>query len=223
MPFVPRVLLVATVIGCLACVPAPARAELPGGEAIEDQLQLVVRERELIALDALGGFGAREALELGEEVLQRSARGRVGLAVTNRRVLAVAVGSASFQEARLWKGERLRESPLVAGRVALVLTSRRVLGFDGGSGNLVETTLGVREKVRSRAVANAVAAVATDRRVLGLSPFTGGWFEAKLALDEGGGELIATGNLATLTTPSRVLSFLSPSGKWEERAFGSRR
>jgi hypothetical protein len=201
----------------LACA-AGARAELPGGAAIEDQIQLVVREREVIALDAAGGFGTREALDRGEAVTSHFARGRVAVAVTERRVLAVAIGSASFQDARLRRGERLLEPPLLGARVAVVLTSVRAIGFDGGSGNLVETSLGPRERVMRRAVGGSVAAVVTDRRALGLSPFAGGWFEAKLALGEGEGTLAATGNFATLTTPSRILTFLAPTGVWQERA-----
>ncbi len=213
-------------VGAWALGTAPAAgAELriPGETPIEDVLQIVVLEREILAVDARGGAETREALRLGETVRGRRSHGEVGLAFTDQRVLAVSAGSAAWQEARYRRGEVLVGEPLLGQRVALVVTSRRVIGFDGGSGNLVEQRLGLRERVVGRAAAANVAVVVTDRRALGVSPFTGGFFEAPLQLEEEVRAVEASGNLATVRTSRRLLTFRAPSGSWSERWLGLQR
>ena len=147
-------------------------------------------------------------------------RGRVGIAVTDRRLLLVGVSSAAWQTARFRHGEQLLEEPMLGDRVVLVLTNRRALGFDGGSRNLVESDLGPRERPLVRAVGANVAIVATARRALGLSPFRGGFFERTLQLNEQLQTAAASGNLATLTTSRRLLTFKAASGQWSERNRG---
>jgi hypothetical protein len=150
-------------------------------------------------------------------VLWTGARGRVGVALTDQRVLAVAVGSGAWQEADRHLDEELPGDALLGDRVALIVTSRRILGFDGGSGNLVESRLGIRERVLALRVGENVAVAVTDRRALGLSPMVGGFFEAKLSLAERLESLTAAANLAIVTTDRRVLIFRAPSGSWEQR------
>jgi hypothetical protein len=191
-----------------------------GAFPLEDRLQILVQPRSVLAIDARTGGQREEALELGERVLSQGTDGRVGYAVTDRRLLAVAAGSSSFQEARFTRGEALAAPVALGDRVALVVTNRRVIGFDGGSGNLVESRLGPREAVERIAVANSVAVAATRRRALGLSPFRGGFFEVSLGLDEAELSLAATGDLATLTTDRRILTFRAATGSWEERRIG---
>lgn len=190
----------------------------PGELELEDVLQLLLIDRALLAVDAEGS-DLRLELELGEQVLHYEAQGRVGVAFTDRRILAVAVGSAAWQVERLRIGERLTETPLLGDRVALILTDVRALGFDGGSGNLVEQRFGPREAPTLRAVSSSVAVVVTGRRALGLSPFRGGFFEVDLRPDEARPTLRATGNVATLETPTRLLTFDARSGRWVERDF----
>lgn len=198
----------------------PAAADPPlGAFPLEDRLQLVVLPRSVLSIDGRTGGQREISLELGERVLSTRADGVVGVAVTERRLLAVAVGSGAFQEARFTRGEALVGQPALGDRVALVVTTRRVIGFDGGSGNLVETRLGPRERVVGTAVANSVAVAATGRRALGLSPFRGGFFEVRLDLDERA-SLSASGDIATLATASRLLTFRAASGSWEERRLG---
>ncbi len=197
----------------------PARAEnrrAPGETPLADVLQIVVLGRRVVAIDGLAGTETSESLELGENVLWSEARGRIGVALTDRRVLAVATRSAAWQAMRYLRGERPPPSALLGERVALVLTGRRAVGFDGGSGNLVETSLGPRERVLAADTSGAVAVVVTERRALGLSPFTGGFFEAKLNLEEAIEEVSATGNVATVRTPRRILTFQAATGRWVE-------
>lgn len=188
-----------------------------GAFPLEDRLQLMVLPRSLIAIDGRTGGQREEALELGESVVFYRSDGRVGIALTDRRMLAIATASGSFQEARFARGEALTRDPALGDRVALFVTTRRLVGFDGGSGNLVEVRLGPREQVFAVAIANSVAIAATTRRALGLSPFRGGFFEVRLDLDERQASLSATGDVATLRTGARILTFRAATGSWEER------
>ena len=193
------------------------RLRTPGEVPIEDVLQIVVLDRELVAIDALGGGGPRERLEIGERLLRYAARGRVGIAVTDRRMLAVGVGSGSWQDTRYRQGEIPPRDFLLGDRVALLLTSKRALGFDGGSGNLIELSLGPAETVLGLEIGRNVAVIVTDRRALGLSPFAGGFFSERMRLRERLEAIDASANLATVTTSRRLLTFRSPTGGWEER------
>jgi len=191
-----------------------------GAFPLEDRLQLLLQPRSVLAIDGRTGGQREEALDLGERVLAQGVDGRVAFAVTDRRILAIAAGSGSFQEARFARGEALTAPTALGDRVALFVTNRRLIGFDGGSGNLVEVRLGPRERIERTAIANSVAVATTARRALGLSPFRGGFFEVPLGLDEGLVSLDATGDIATLSTPERILTFRASTGGWEERRVG---
>jgi hypothetical protein len=207
----------AALAASLLLTAAVAAAQQPGEVPLADVLEVLVLDRQLVAIDARGGGQRELALRLEESVLWTGARGRVGVALTDQRVLAVAAGSAAWQEADRQLDEKLPGDALLGERVALVVTSRRVLGFDGGSGNLVESRLGIRERVLALRAGENAAVVVTDRRALGLSPMVGGFFEAKLSPVERFESLTAAANLATVTTDRRVLIFRAPSGSWEER------
>jgi hypothetical protein len=208
-----RIVLAASIL----LVTALASAQQPDEVPLGDVLEVLVLDRQLLAVDARGGGQRELPLRLEERVLWTGARGRVGVALTDQRVLAVAVGSGAWQQADRQRDEELPGDALLGDRVALVVTSRRVLGFEAGSGNLVESRLGVRERVLARRSGENVAVVVTDRRALGLSPMVGGFFEAKLSLVERFESLTAAANLATVTTDRRVLIFRAPSGSWEQR------
>ncbi|MDJ0789472.1 MAG: hypothetical protein QNK05_21920 [Myxococcota bacterium] len=205
---------------CLA-VALPAGADGPGRVPLEDLLQLLVVDRELVALDASGGGrGRTERLRIGENLLERSSRGRVGVALTDQRILAVTASSASWQTEDYHLRERVIDGPFLGDRVALLITNRRVVGFDGGSGNLVERSLGPQERVVARAIGANVAVAVTDRRAMGVSPFRGGFFEIDLRPNETFEGVEAAANLATLRTSRRLLTFRAPSGLWSERRTG---
>jgi hypothetical protein len=207
----------ATLAASILLTAAIAAAQQPDELPLADVLEVLVLDRQLLAVDARGGGQKEVALRLEERVLWTGARGRVGVALTDQRVLAVAVASGAWQETARQIDEELPEEALLGDRVALVATSRRVLGFDGGSGNFVESRLGVRERVLALRAGQNVAVVVTDRRALGLSPMVGGFFEAKINLVERFESLTAAANLATVTTDRRVLIFRAPSGSWEQR------
>jgi len=194
-----------------------AGAAGPGDTPLGDLLQIVETPRALLALDAEGGGDNREALERGETVLWKGSRGLVGVALTDRRVLAVRTRSAAWQTTRWRRGEEPARAAALGDRVALVTTERRILGFDGGSGNLIESSVGPHEEVLDRRVGANLAVVVTSRRALGLSPFVGGFFETALRVGESV-ESVETGSeIATLTTSHRLLVFRGRTGTWSER------
>lgn len=193
-----------------------------GAEGFEEsplspQLDVVVLPREVVAVDAEGGGSLGERLEIGERVLYAKQRGRVGVVVTDRRLLAVAVRSAAWQQTRYRNGEAPPADVVLGDRVALVVTPVRAIGFDGKTGNLVEATLGPQEAVLDSAVGQNVAVVVSDRRALGVSAARGGFFEVRMRVGERITRLDALADTVTLQTSRRLLVFRGPSGSWEER------
>jgi hypothetical protein len=210
-------MLAAALLGGALAAPAPgADLRAPGETPVADVLQILVLERDIVAVDGLAGTELRQPLELGERVYYAEARGRVGVALTDRRVLAVSVRSGSWQEARYRRGEPPPEGAFLGEQVALVVTTKRALGFDGGSGNIVEKSLGPRERVLAADASGAVGVIVTDRRALGVSPFAGGLFERKLRIEETIEAVAATGNFATVRTSRRILTFQALTGAWVE-------
>jgi hypothetical protein len=205
-----RWLKVSALLLVMAAASSPASAQGVAGEVpLADVLEILVLDREMLAT-------AR--LRLDETVLWKGARGKVGVIITDQRILAVASQSGSWQEADYRRTEQRPESALLGERVALVITSERVLGFNGGSGNLAEYRLGPREKVLAARVGANVGVVATDRRALGISPFQGGFFSTALELGDQIEAISAESNLATLTVRRRLLIFRATTGTWEERS-----
>lgn len=188
----------------------PDRGETP----LADLLEIFVLERELVAIDAAGGGQTTEDLHLGEQVRWTGSRGQVGVVLTDERVLAVATGSASWQEARYQRGESPPAEALLGDRVALVYTDQRVLGFDGISGNLLEYRLGPQEALTHVRVGENVGLAVTSRVALGLSPHVGGLFAFKLHLRERIETVDVRSNLATVRTDRRILIFKAPAGSW---------
>jgi hypothetical protein len=207
--------------GCLLAglLSAAAPAE-PRLGPLEDRVQWVALERELIAVDSAGGGEHRAPLGVGEQRIDSWVDGEIGVALTNRRLIAVTANTGGVHEVRFHAGERVLAGPTLGDRVALVVTTRRALGFDGGSGNWLESSLGPHERVIAVAVANHVAALATDRRALALSPVRGGFFEAPLALADAPVQLSASGDLVTLRARARLLVFRASGARWSERAVG---
>jgi hypothetical protein len=202
-----------------AALSLAARAqEIPGEVPLADVLEILVVDRELLAIDAAGGGQTTERLRLEESVLWKGARGKVGVIITDQRILAVATQSGSWQEIDYGRTEQRPESALLGERVALAITSERVIGFNGGSGNLVEHRLSPREQIVAMRVGENVGVVVTDRQALGLSPFLGGFFAAPIDLKDQIESVTAESNIATLTGGRRVLIFRATTGTWEERS-----
>lgn len=215
----PAPLAAATLGPILAALALGAAAAARAGEEspLSPQLDIVVLAREVLAVSPGGGNPLGERLERGERVLYAKQRGRVGVAVTDRRLLAVTASSGSWQQARYRSGEEPPADVALGDRVALVVTPLRAIGFDGKTGNLVEASLGPQERVLDSAVGQNVAALVSDRRALAVSAQHGGFFETRMRLGEAIVALRAQADTVTLQTSARLLVFDGPSGSWEER------
>jgi len=211
--------LVAFAIAIAAGGAGRAQTLAPGLDRfpLTDLLEILLFNRELVAIDAESGGQTSADLRLSENSVWSGTRGRVGVVLTDQRIFAVGVGSAAWQYTEYQRGESQPDGALLGERVALIASSRRAIGFDGGSGNLVEYQFGLKEKLHSMRVGENVGIVVTNRKVLGLSPVAGGFFETRLQLHEEIRSVETRSNLATVTTNRRVLIFRAPSGSWSER------
>jgi hypothetical protein len=196
----------------IAEVGEPRRDQVP----LADLIEIVILEHQLLAVDATSGDIGVELL-LGENVLWRATRGRVGVVLTDERLLAVATGSSTWSELRYLRGERPPAGAALGDRVALVTTDQRAIGFDANSGRLTEYRLGPQEVLRDFRVAANVGVVVTDRLVLGLSADTGGFFPRKLQLKEKIRSLDMRANVGLVRTDRRLLTFRGPTGSWSAR------
>ncbi|MFN2425746.1 MAG: hypothetical protein ABR587_04805 [Candidatus Binatia bacterium] len=181
---------------------------------IEDQLEIIERERDLLAVDAWSGSVAIADLGTEEVVLWTGVRGRVGLALTNRRLLAVAPNRGGWSEQEIGVFESSPARIVLGDRVAMITTDRRVLAYDGVTGTWSETSLGPRERVLSAEAGTNVAVAVTRTRVLGVAAARGGLFEAELGIREEARSLRVHGSFATVTTRLRILTFRAPDGTW---------
>ena len=199
-------------------IPTPIGAQLVAGEVpLANVLEVLVIDREVLAIDAAGGGQTVARLRLDETVLWKRARGKVGIVITNRRILAAATQSAAWQEMEYRLNEVPLTEALLGDRVAVAITSQRVVGFVGGSANLVEYRLGPRERVLAVRAGENVGVVVTDRHALGLSPFAGGFFKTPIDLNDPIESVTADSNLATLVSERRLLIFRATTSSWEER------
>lgn len=188
---------------------------------LEDLLQVVVRDHEVLAVDAWAGGLSREELEIGEQVLWSGCRGRVAVVLTSRRVLAFAT-RRHWSSIDLRMSEEPPRSALLGARVALVLTGQRLIGFESASGAIVQTDLGVREDVLDAAADTNIAVAVTNRRALGIAAFGGGFFETEIRPREEAWSLTTRANFATVATRHGLLIFRAPGAGWERRELSLR-
>lgn len=167
--------------------------------------------RELFAFDSLTGSRRMIRLDVGENVVFEGSRGRVGVVVTDRRVLGVAPGTGWIEE-RLRLEENLGEAVLVEDRLALLVSNRRALAFS--EGRWIEESFSPQEVATSLRVGAAVGAVTTNRRALGIAPRTSGFIAEDLQVREGLESVSAEDTLATVRTERRILVFSGLRGGW---------
>jgi len=215
-------LLGALLLFGFALADAAARAEQfgPGEVVLEDAIAVEVVGREVVAFDLQGSGQLALRLELDEKVVFRGARGRVGVVLTDRRMLAAAPGSASWQSERYRLGETPQESAWISQTLALVVTEQRVIAFlavrPNAAGTWIDETIGPNERVVTTRIGPATAVVITDRRALGIGE-RGGFFATPMRLSEEIEGVEAISSIATVTTSQRTLVFKGPSGIWTER------
>lgn len=181
---------------------------------LQDVVDVVVIDRRILAFDARGTGQFGIELELGEQVLSTAALGRIGIAITDRRVLGVTADTFSWRALRFLIDEAPLYDVALGQQVALLVTSRRAIAFDGGAGAWLATDFGPREKIERVRVGPSTGLIVTNRRALGVSPQSGGFFETDLELRERLEEVTAGVGVATIITSRRILVFRGLSGIW---------
>jgi len=201
----------------VALVPTLARAQRADEVPLSDLIEMVVMEDEILGVDAESGGSSVVRRRISESVLWTGVRGRVGVVITDQRVLAIAPRTGGWQEAPYERGEAPARNAQLGDRVAVVVLRQRVLAFLGTVGRFVQERIGPQEDLRSLRVGANVAVVVTNRVALGLSPEAGGFFPIRMHVHERLEEVSARANLATVNTSQRVLVFRAPTGTWAER------
>jgi hypothetical protein len=160
-------------------------------------------------------------LESRERVEWIGARGTVGVALTDRRFLAVSDTSSGWQQVRL-KGEDGAPSEVLLGaNVALLVTLQRVFGFHGPSGIISEERFHSREGVASSGISEFVGVVVTDERAIGFAAGSPVPIERRFQIHESFESLRVLGTTATVRTSRRVLVFQSSTASWRDEEIRS--
>lgn len=163
-----------------------------------------------------GASPTRIRLEAREKLLWSSAEGAVGVALTDRRFLAVSPTSSGWRQARLRPSDGRFPAAELAANVALLISPKRVLGFDGRSGLLSDTPLTPQEVVLASGADEHVGVVVTNRRTIGWASGFGAPGDHALNVHESFQHLRVRSRTATVRTTKRVLIFTSSSGSWRE-------
>jgi hypothetical protein len=165
-----------------------------------------------------GNAPSRIRLEGREKLLWSTAKGAVGVALTDRRFLAVSPTSSGWQQARLRPSDGRFPAVELAANVALLISPKRVLGFDGRSGLLTETPLTPQEVVLASGADEHVGVVVTNRRAIGWASRFGAPADHALTVHESFESLRVRSTTATVRTSKRVLIFGRSSGLWRDEA-----
>jgi len=224
---VARIVGIVAFVGLLSTSASPAaaftgfdslrsRAQLPS----LDVLQVIVREKEILAVDdRLGGMAAvRERLDVDEEAQFADAHGEVGVVVTNKRVLVATVESPRWMWTQIGVHESDPLAVVLGDRVALILTDHRVLGVAADSRKkFFAEDIGPNESILNFLVGENVAVVVTDKRLLGMSAFLAGFFEQRVGIHEEIENVGALSDVVTVSTHRRLLVFKAPTATWQEQ------
>ena len=103
------------------------------GDVVEEEVYLLVRERELLAFSAVGNRWVTQNLISGERVLESKFDGHVAVAVTNIRVLGFSALTNRWGEERLEVGESMVTAE-AEGNVGVVITNLKAFGFSAKTG-----------------------------------------------------------------------------------------
>jgi len=103
------------------------------GEMVDEEVYLLVRERELMAFSAVGNRWVTKDLISGERVLQSKYGGHVAVVFTNLRVLGFSALVDRWDEERLEVGESM-VTVEAEGNVGAAITNLRAFGFSAKAG-----------------------------------------------------------------------------------------
>ena len=102
-------------------------------EVVEEEVYLLVRERELMAFSAVGNRWVTKDLISGERVLESKYGGHVAVVLTNLRVLGFSALINRWDEERLEVGESV-VTVEAEGNVGAAITNLRAFGFSAKAG-----------------------------------------------------------------------------------------
>jgi hypothetical protein len=155
-------------------------------------------------------------LEPKEKVQWIGAKGAVGVALTDRRFLAISETSSGWQQIRLRSEDGALSEVALGANIALLVTKKRILGFDGPSGLITEERFHIREAVVSSGVNELIGVVATSQRVIGFAAGRALPIERRFQLHEAFETLRVLDTTATVRTSRRILFFESSTGSWRD-------
>jgi len=199
-------LVLALTVGLAAALVRAQQYEL------EDTVSVIALDRELVA-HAADGRTSKLRLEVGERLQWHGARGRIGFAVSDRRVFGFRQTSG-WSPRDLRVGEASPSRPELGPRLALFVTSQRAMAFDG---QWVQDSIGPQEVVSHTSVGSRVALVVTQRRALGVAPGGAGFVSVPLRIHEEVESVRTAASSGEITTRRRLLFFSGPGGSWTER------
>ncbi|MFB0507019.1 MAG: hypothetical protein ACETWT_09835 [Thermodesulfobacteriota bacterium] len=113
------------------------------GDVVEQEVYLLVRERELVAFSAVGNRWVTQNLISRERVLESKFDGHVAVAVTNLRVLGFSALTNRWSEERLEVGESLNTVE-AEGNVGVAITNLRAFGFSAKTGTWTVKRFGLK-------------------------------------------------------------------------------
>jgi hypothetical protein len=113
------------------------------GDVIEEEVYLLVRERELLAFSAVRNRWVTQNLISGERVLKSTFDGHVAVAVTNLRVLGFSALTSRWNEERLGVGESV-VTVEAEGNVGVAVTNLRAFGFSAKTGTWTVKRFGLK-------------------------------------------------------------------------------
>ncbi|MFQ5842441.1 MAG: hypothetical protein ACE5I8_08395 [Thermodesulfobacteriota bacterium] len=113
------------------------------GDVLEEEVYLLVRERELLAFSAVGNRWVTQNLISRERVLKSTFDGHVAVAVTNLRVLGFSALTNRWSEERLEVGE-LVVTVEAEGNVGVAITNLRAFGFSAKTGTWTVKRFGLK-------------------------------------------------------------------------------
>lgn len=185
------------------------------GGRLEDRVALTAVDDKVIAVVA-GGASAEVKLDLGESVVELQSQGLIGMAVTNRRLLAIQPRSAGFDELRF----RISEGPDRIGalhlrdRILIVELPTRLVAYSANPAAWFELGLGPGEKPREVLSDENVAAIVTPRRAIAFSPLSNGFVEFVLMPAEDLERSTLSDDSITLVFAHRILIFRAGDKLW---------
>jgi hypothetical protein len=113
------------------------------GEVVEEEVYLLVREREVLAFSAVGNRWVTKNLISGERVLEGKYGGNVVVVATNLRVLGFSGLVDRWNEEKLEVGESF-VSVEAEGKVGVAITNLRAFGFSARTGRWTVTRFSLK-------------------------------------------------------------------------------